>query len=213
MGGAGRAAPAAADECAESLSVGATDLLVTPAAVRLASAGPIDLHALIPPDATPQVRERIIAAAVGANSLISVSRTGYATTTRPYAAIQRGLTVGLVLVLLLIGGVMLVSIGDQLRERRQMLATLSAVGMPRAVMVRSILWESALPVVVGVGLAVVTGVALGSVLLAIVSRDVTVDPSMLAASAAAALAVPLLVTALSLPVATRRMRPDGLRAE
>lgn len=59
----------------------------------------------------------------------------------------------------------------------------------------------------------ITGVALGGVLLAIVSRDVTVDPSMLAASAAAALAVPLLVTALSLPAATRLMSPDGLRAE
>ncbi|WP_375401739.1 FtsX-like permease family protein [uncultured Amnibacterium sp.] len=198
---------------AKSLGFGTTDLFATPAAVRLASAGPVDVQALVPPDAASQTRDRVIAAAAATVPLISVSPTGYATTTRPYAAIQRGLTVGLVLVLLLIGGVMLVSIGDQLRERRQMLATLSAVGMPRAVMVRSILWESALPVVIGVGLAVVTGVALGGVLLAIVSRDFTVDPSMLAASAAAALAVPLLVTALSLPAATRRMRPDGLRAE
>lgn len=188
------------------------DLLATPGAVRLGSTGLVDVQAYVP-RAVVGAHALRISAATAATPLANVAQTGLARTSHPYEAIQRGLTVGLVLVLLLIGGVMLISIGDQLRERRQMLATLSAIGMPRGVMVRSILWESALPVLIGVALALVAGIALGGVLLAVVSRRFALDPSALAASATAALAVPLLVTALSLPAATRGMRPDGLRAE
>lgn len=195
-----------------AVQVEPADLFATPAAVSIEAADWADVQMYLQPRATAAERVAVIAAGT-TDPLSTVEQTGEAAVARPYSAIQRGLTVGLILVLLLISGVLLVSVGDQLRERRQTLATLAAVGMPRSVMVRSILWENALPVVVGVVLAVVTGLALGSVLLAIVSREVTVDPSMLAASAAAALTVPLLVSVLSLPAAARSMRPDGLRAE
>jgi len=130
-----------------------------------------------------------------------------------FDAVRRGLTVGLVLVLLLIGLVLLVSVGEQLRERRRALAVLAVLGLPRRVLVGSVLAESGLPVVLGAVVAAVTGAALGSVLLVIVGRAALPDPGVVLATAAAALLVPLLVTAASLPATIRLLRPEHMRAE
>jgi hypothetical protein len=54
---------------------------------------------------------------------------------------------------------------------------------------------------------------LGAVLLTVMSGPIALDGPAVLGSAAAALLVPLLVTAASLPTAARIMRPDGLRTE
>ena len=75
------------------------------------------------------------------------------------------------------------------------------------------LLQAALPVVLGLALAVGVGVVLGGLLLAMVSRPVTLDPASIAVVCATGAAVVLGVTALGLPALWRLARPDGLRTE
>ena len=82
-------------------------------------------------------------------------------TSHRFDTVRRGLTVGLVLVLLLIALVLLVSVGEQRRERRRSLAVLAVIGLPRGVLVRSVLAESGVPILLGSAVAAVTGAALG----------------------------------------------------
>jgi hypothetical protein len=69
------------------------------------------------------------------------------------------------------------------------------------------------PVALGIGIAVLTGIALGAVLLRILGSTVQVAWTDVAAMAGVGAAVVLLVTAASLPVLWRTMRPGGLRTE
>ena len=75
------------------------------------------------------------------------------------------------------------------------------------------LWQSAVPIALGIGIAVLTGIALGSVLLRILGTPVRISWADVAAMAGVGVLVVLLVTAASLPVLWRSMRPEGLRTE
>ena len=130
-----------------------------------------------------------------------------------YDSIRNGLFVGAAAVLALIGASLLVSQLEQLRERRKLLSALVAFGTRRRTLSLSVLWQTAIPVALGLTLAVVVGLTLGSVLLKMTATPVTVDwPSVLAMTGIGA-AVVLVVTALSIPPLLRLMRPDGLRTE
>ena len=76
-----------------------------------------------------------------------------------------------------------------------------------------VLWQSAVPVALGIGIAVATGVALGAVLLRVLGSAVRISWFDVAALAGVGVAVVLAVTAASLPVLWRTMRPEGLRTE
>jgi ABC-type antimicrobial peptide transport system permease subunit len=76
-----------------------------------------------------------------------------------------------------------------------------------------VLWQTLIPVMLGLILAVGFGLALGSILLAMVDRPIRLDVTSAAAICALALALVAGVTALSLPPLWRLMRPDGLRTE
>jgi hypothetical protein len=76
-----------------------------------------------------------------------------------------------------------------------------------------VLWQSAVPVALGIGIAVLTGIGLGSVLLRVLGSAVRISWSDVAAMAAVGVIVVLLVTAASLPVLWRTMRAEGLRTE
>ncbi|GAA2395083.1 ABC transporter permease [Streptomyces glaucosporus] len=130
-----------------------------------------------------------------------------------FAAIRKALHIGAAGVLLLIGAGMVVSTLEQLRERRRLLSVLVAFGTRRSTLGWSVLWQTALPVVLGLALAVAGGIGLGAALLATVSTPVAVDWAGIAAVTGLGAAVILLVTALSLPPLWRMMRPDGLRTE
>ncbi|MGW7513368.1 ABC transporter permease [Streptomyces massasporeus] len=130
-----------------------------------------------------------------------------------YAAIRTGLSVGSACVLALIGASLLVSQLEQLRERRKLLSSLVAFGTRRRTLSLSVLWQTAIPIGLGLLLAATVGIALGAVLLRMTNTAVRVDwPSVLSMTGIGA-GVVLVVTLLSLPPLLRLMRPDGLRTE
>ncbi|MFH8495445.1 ABC transporter permease [Streptomyces coeruleorubidus] len=130
-----------------------------------------------------------------------------------YATIRTGLFVGAACVLALIGASLLVSQLEQLRERRKLLSSLVAFGTRRRTLSLSVLWQTAIPIGLGLLLAATVGMALGAVLLRMVNESVRVDwPSVLSMTGIGA-GVVLVVTLLSLPPLLRMMRPDGLRTE
>ncbi|MEU6469077.1 FtsX-like permease family protein [Streptomyces massasporeus] len=130
-----------------------------------------------------------------------------------YAAIRTGLSVGSACVLALIGASLLVSQLEQLRERRKLLSSLVAFGTRRRTLSLSVLWQTAIPIGLGLLLAATVGIALGAVLLRMTNTSVRVDwPSVLSMTGIGA-GVVLVVTLLSLPPLLRLMRPDGLRTE
>jgi hypothetical protein len=94
-----------------------------------------------------------------------------------------------------------------------LLAALAAFGTSRATLGWSVLWQTAVPVALGLVLAVTTGLGLGSVLLRMTEQPVVVNWSVVAGIAAIAGLVVLAVTALTLPVLWRLVRPAGLRTE
>ncbi|MEE1939265.1 FtsX-like permease family protein [Streptomyces sp. TRM 70361] len=130
-----------------------------------------------------------------------------------FVLIQRALYGGAAGVLVLIGASLIVSTLEQLRERRKLLSVLVAFGTRRATLAWSVLWQTALPVVLGLALSIAGGIGLGAVLLSMVSEPFAVDWASLAAMAGLGGGVILLVTVLSLPPLWRMMRPDGLRTE
>lgn len=130
-----------------------------------------------------------------------------------YDTIRTGLFVGAACVLALIGASLLVSQLEQLRERRKLLSALVAFGTRRRTLSLSVLWQTAIPVALGLALALIVGLTLGGVLLRMTDTAIRVDwTSVLAMTGIGAAAV-LAVTALSIPPLLRLMRPDGLRTE
>ncbi|WP_222106372.1 ABC transporter permease [Catellatospora sichuanensis] len=130
-----------------------------------------------------------------------------------FAQIRRGLFAGAAATLLLIGASLLVVVLEQLRDRRRLLAVLVAFGTRRRTMSWAILWQTAVPVVLGLVLACAAGVGLGAVLLRIIGAPVAIDWAGIGVVSALAGGVILLVTGLSLPVLWRLMRAEGLRTE
>lgn len=131
---------------------------------------------------------------------------------RQYASIQTGLQVGASAVLLLIALSMLVSQVEQLRERRRLLSVLVAFGTRRSTLGWSVLWQTAVPVVLGLVVAVAGGLGLGATLVHLIEKEVS-DWWLFWPMAGVGGALILLVTLLSLPPLWRMMRPDGLRTE
>ncbi|MFI2202151.1 ABC transporter permease [Streptomyces sp. NPDC020192] len=130
-----------------------------------------------------------------------------------FTSIRTGLFVGAICVLALIGASLLVSQLEQLRDRRKLLSSLVAFGTRRRTLGLSVLWQTTIPIALGLLLASAVGLTLGTVLLKMVGATVGVDwPSVLAMTGAGAVVV-LTVTLLSLPPLLRLMRPDGLRTE
>ncbi|MEV7560882.1 FtsX-like permease family protein [Streptomyces sp. NPDC089795] len=130
-----------------------------------------------------------------------------------FSSIRTGLFFGAVAVLVLIGGSLFVSQLEQLRERRRLLSSLVAFGTKRSTLSLSVLWQTAVPIVLGLVLAAGVGTALGAVLMGMAAQPVRIDwPSVLGMTGVGA-GVVVVVTLLSLPPLLRLMRPDGLRTE
>ncbi|MBC7271665.1 MAG: ABC transporter permease [Streptomyces sp.] len=130
-----------------------------------------------------------------------------------YDSIRTGLFVGAACVLTLIGASLLVSQLEQLRERRKLLSSLVAFGTRRRTLSLSVLWQTAIPVALGLALAAAVGLTLGAVLLRMTATPVAVDWASVATMTGIGAAVVLAVTLLSLPPLWRLMRPEGLRTE
>lgn len=158
-------------------------------------------------------QERIRNAAAAVDPRIDVRELRRIRTDGEFAQLRRGMLIGASIVIGLIGLSLLLTALEQLRERRRLLAVLVAFGTRRSTLSWSVLWQSALPIAVGIGIAATTGIALGSVLLRILGTPAQISWTDVAAMAGVGLLVVLMVTVASLPVLWRTMRPEGLRTE
>ncbi|MGW7418335.1 FtsX-like permease family protein [Streptomyces sp. NPDC054863] len=190
-------------------------ILVTPGALPGTARTDAYSHTLfIKADpSAPDVADLVLNAASAADPLISATSFVAQKTDQKYTQIQRGLYAGAILVLLLIGAGLLVSQLEQLRERKKLLAALVAFGTRRSTLGWSVLWQTVVPIALGLALATVIGIALGLVLLSMTPTPLAVDWPKIAAMTGLSAAVALLVTALSMPLLLRLMRPSGLRTE
>ncbi|WP_058046028.1 FtsX-like permease family protein [Streptomyces roseifaciens] len=129
-----------------------------------------------------------------------------------FAAVEAGLTTGGVGVLVLVGLSLLVATVEQLRERRRALSVLVACGTDRSTLAWSVLWQTAIPVAVGLVLATAGGLGLGRLMLALVHERVR-DWFAFVPLAGAGAAVIVAVTLLALPTLWRLTRPESIRTE
>jgi hypothetical protein len=188
--------------------------LFTPSALPAAAASTVKTQLYLRLDMTvPDVHELVRNTAAKISPLTSPMIFVPTERADRYDSIRTGLYVGAAGVLALIGASLLVSQLEQLRERKKLLAALVAFGTRRRTLSLSVLWQAAIPVALGLALACVVGLTMGSVLLKMAATPVTVDwPSVLAMTGIGT-AVILAVTALSMPPLLRLMRPEGLRTE
>lgn len=191
-----------------------TGLLVTP------SAAPKELGDFQNPlvyvqvdESGPDALDRARNAVFKADPLATAMRLRDTQEAAGFSSIRTGLFFGATAVLVLIGGSLLVSQLEQLRERRRLLSSLVAFGTKRSTLGLSVLWQTAVPIALGLVLAAGVGVALGAVLMGMAAQPVRVDWASVLGMTAAGAGVVVVVTLLSLPPLLRLMRPDGLRTE
>ncbi|MDX2643676.1 ABC transporter permease [Streptomyces sp. PA03-1a] len=189
-------------------------VLATPGALDVAALRTPAVRLMLRTDpGSPDAVEHARNTAARIDPTLSVFQLTATSEDRKFATIRRGLFIGATATLALIGASLLVSMLEQLRERRRLLAVLVAFGTRRSVLGLSVLWQTALPVALGLVLAVVGGAGLGAALRTMVGEDPRVDWASVGAMTGAGAGVVILVTALSLPPLWRMMRPDGLRTE
>ncbi|MFJ6568254.1 ABC transporter permease [Streptomyces sp. NPDC091292] len=189
-------------------------LLATPGALPKAAAGALLSTVYLQLDPSVEDGREIVRNAAASLSPIAEPMTMVSEERNErFASIRTGLFVGAICVLLLIGASLLVSQLEQLRERKKLLSALIAFGTRRRTLTLSVLWQTALPIALGLILASVVGLTLGAALLKMTGSSVAIDwPSLLSMTGIGA-GVVLLVTVLSLPPLLKLMRPDGLRTE
>ncbi|MEV6587548.1 ABC transporter permease [Streptomyces acidicola] len=189
-------------------------LLITPSALSdevapaLTSSAYVRLDMSVP-DATDRVRNT--AAAI--DPLAEVWTWTSTEQAGEFTSIRTGLFVGATCVLVLIGASLLVSQLEQLRERKKLLSALVAFGTRRRTLSLSVLWQTAIPIALGLTLASAMGLILGAVLLKMSATPVTVAWTSVLSMTGVGAGVVLVVTLLSLPPLLRLMRPEGLRTE
>ncbi|MFI6936833.1 ABC transporter permease [Streptomyces sp. NPDC050287] len=192
-----------------------TSLLVTPAALphKAASAVFSDGVYLRLDPSVPDSREYVRNVAARIDPLAQTFGWSASQENAKYTSIRTGLFVGSAFVLALIGASLLVSQLEQLRDRKKLLSALVAFGTRRRTLSLSVLWQTAVPVGLGLVLATTVGVTLGAVLLKMTRTPVTMDWASVLTMTGVGAAVVGMVTLLSLPPLLRMMRPAGLRTE
>ncbi|MGW4749050.1 FtsX-like permease family protein [Streptomyces sp. NPDC004290] len=129
-----------------------------------------------------------------------------------FSSVRTGILVGSTLTMLLVAASLLVATLEQLRDRKRLLSSLVAFGTRRSTLSWSVLWQTAVPILLGLALSVAGGLGLGRVLLGMSGQPV-VDWWGFLPVVGVGLALIAGVTLLSLPVLWRLMRADGLRTE
>ncbi|WP_217164838.1 ABC transporter permease [Streptomyces sp. AC512_CC834] len=188
--------------------------LITPKAMPEALAPTLEGHAYLKLDeSVADVHDLVRNTAAGIDPLADTMTWSETERTDRFDAIRTGLLVGAACVLALIGASLLVSQLEQLRERKKLLSALVAFGTRRRTLSVSVLWQTAIPIALGLVLASVVGLTLGTVLLKMTNTPVHVDWTGVLSMTGIGAAVVLAVTLCSLPPLLRLMRPEGLRTE
>ncbi|MFM9450098.1 ABC transporter permease [Streptomyces europaeiscabiei] len=201
-------------ERTDPLRFGPEGLLATPGALSAKAEAGFSSSVYVRTDPrVPDALDEVRNAAVAVDPLIRTWEWESTRRVDQFADIRTGLLVGASAVLVLIGASLLVSQLEQLRERRKLLSALVAFGTRRRTLGLSVLWQTAIPITLGLVLASTVGLTLGAVLLKMTGFPVAVDwPSVLSMTGIGA-GIVVLVTMLSMPPLVRLMRPEGLRTE
>ena len=189
-------------------------IFATPSAARGKDLGTatVDVWVRVDPD-DPDAVEHVRNAAAAISPQARVQQLRRTRTDAEFDLLRRALLAGAAIAIALIGCGLLLTALDQLRERRRLLAVLVAFGTRTSTLAWSVLWQSAVPVALALALAVSSGLALGAVLQRLLDTPIHVGWGDVAGMAAVGAAVVLAVTAATLPLLWRTMRPDGLRWE
>ncbi|MEV7278291.1 FtsX-like permease family protein [Streptomyces sp. NPDC093111] len=188
-------------------------VLATPKAIdaaRLESPG-VNAMIRVDPD-VPDAPEYVRNAVAALDPLTRVDTLQNMERDAQYASVRTGILVGATLTMLLVAASLLVTTLEQLRERRRLLSSLVAFGTRRSTLGWSVLWQTTVPIVLGLALAVVGGLGLGAALLKMIDKQVE-DWWIFLPVAGVGAALIAAVTLLSLPLLWRLMRADGLRTE
>ncbi|MBN0045278.1 ABC transporter permease [Streptomyces actuosus] len=161
----------------------------------------------------PRAEEYVRNTTAGIDPMADATLWSSTRESKRFASIRTGLYVGAACVLGLIGASLLVSQLEQLRDRRKLLSSLVAFGTRRRTLSLSVLWQTAIPIALGLLLASAVGLGLGALLLRMAATSVRVDWASVLAMSGIGAGVVLVVTLLSLPPLLRLMRPEGLRTE
>jgi hypothetical protein len=189
-------------------------VFATPSAVNAQLLGQLRETVYVGVDPSrPDTLDRVRNVAAATDPLATVLQLSSTRTDSTLVTIERGIFAGATAVLLLIGASLLVTVLEQLRERRRLLAVLVAFGTRRGTLTASVLWQTAVPVFLGLLLAVAGGLVLGGLLLRLTSEPLSFAWAQIAGIAGIGAAVVLLVTVLSMPALWRLMRPEGMRTE
>jgi hypothetical protein len=134
------------------------------------------------------------------------------------AGYTRAAEVGVVFALIVAGLSLAATTADALRERRRGLAALVALGTPVRVLRRSVVLQTAVPLLLNIGLATVASIVGSAVYIAIADDDGRMTTVGLpwagwTGIAVAAVAAVLVATALTLPFVRAAARPEALRTE
>ncbi|WP_431984078.1 ABC transporter permease [Streptomyces qinglanensis] len=189
-----------------------TGILVTPGALSpdrldLQYSGLVRLQ-----DDEPEALEHVRTTVYRQNPAADVWLSQPTKVSAGFAELSRVIFAAATAVLVLIAASMVVSQAEQLRERRRQLAVLVAFGTRRGTLGASVLWQTAIPVALGLVLASAFGLGLGWTLLKVISRPVA-DWGVVWPMFAVGAGLVAVVTLLSLPLLWRMMRPAGLRTE
>ncbi|SDI65834.1 FtsX-like permease family protein [Actinokineospora alba] len=131
-----------------------------------------------------------------------------------FVTARRGLLIGSLFTLLLAGTSLLVLALEHIRERRRPLAILAASGVPTGALARSLLWQIAVPIGLGMVLAVAIGVVLAALVMRLAgSSTLIVDWAGVATMSLAAAVLGLLVSLLTLPFLRGATRLSSMRTE
>jgi hypothetical protein len=172
----------------------------------------ISAEVRVAPD-VPGASDRVRDAAAALDPLAQVQPIIGGGVSATLTKVRAALTAGAFAVLLMIGASLLVATAEQIRERRGVLSVLSAFGARRSTIARSVMWQAAIPVIIGLVLAIALGTALGTLLMRIAQLRIAYDWGAVALMVGAGGVVVALVTALTLPLVARQMTPDALQVE
>jgi predicted lysophospholipase L1 biosynthesis ABC-type transport system permease subunit len=189
-------------------------ILVTPGALDGLRPDPGSVTAYVTLDpAVPDALDHLRTASAQVDPLAYTTSIDQERVASILGNVRQALLVGTVALLVLIGASMLVNVIEQLRERRQLLAVLVAFGTRRRTLSGSVLFQLAIPVVLGLALAVATGSGLALILQTAIEAPLSFDWQGVGVTAGAAALMVLLTTAAGLPLLWHLTRPGALRSE
>ncbi|MGF7236918.1 MAG: FtsX-like permease family protein, partial [Frankia sp.] len=189
-------------------------ILATPGALANARAPVLSLLAsLTAPPSDPDTVERVRDVIAPLDWSAQARQSKRFIVDSSYAGVRTGLTLGAFVVLALTLISLLVIALEQLYERGRSWTVLTAIGVPRSLLARSLLWQTAVPVLLAAVVALPAGLGLGALLLASTGRPTAYDWSAIGALTGAGLLGVLVVTVITLPALRRMTRLEGRRAE